>query len=226
MPNLGDYLGQLMSEMAMARMQADLETIRLAELYAAHPLLRTFPVPHIRLSEVDLDVPVVIGALPRAAAAPSPRGGATVPALRKAFDEVLEAFLSSERVKLTAAQRERIQAGLDRLTADWRDPAETAIGVNKIADDFTSVAVNVIERAGKEPGLSPFEERLRASVRRAFLQARPNPPRIPVFVATAEVREAGPGESITRLRIKLTEQGMEWTSIEQGGIRNERLVPE
>ena len=32
MPYLGDYLGQLMAEIAIARMHADLETVRLAEM--------------------------------------------------------------------------------------------------------------------------------------------------------------------------------------------------
>ncbi len=62
MPNLGDYLGQLLSELSIARMQADLETVRLAELYAMHPLLRTMPVPHMRLPDVDLEIPVLIKA--------------------------------------------------------------------------------------------------------------------------------------------------------------------
>ncbi len=53
MPNLGDYLGQLLSEITLARMHADLESIRIAELYAAHPLLRTFPFQHSGIRSLE-----------------------------------------------------------------------------------------------------------------------------------------------------------------------------
>ena len=86
MPYLGDYLGQLLSEIAIARMQADLETVRLAELYAAHPLLRTLPVPHLRLPEVALEIPVLIEASEEPRAGESARGGATLADMRLRFD--------------------------------------------------------------------------------------------------------------------------------------------
>ena len=90
MPYLGDFLGQLMSEIALARMQSDLETVRLAELYAEHPLLRTLPVPHLRLPNVDLEVPVLIQASEPPRADESPRGGVKVSELRRRFDAVLD----------------------------------------------------------------------------------------------------------------------------------------
>ncbi|MEJ2127120.1 MAG: hypothetical protein P8X84_06440 [Candidatus Bathyarchaeota archaeon] len=49
MPNLGDYLGNLISEVTLARMQADIEAVRIAELYSSHPLLKNMPIPHFRL---------------------------------------------------------------------------------------------------------------------------------------------------------------------------------
>lgn len=58
--SLSDYLGHLLSSVSKARMQADLETIRLAEIYKKHPLLQHFPVPRVRLPKVELNVPVVM----------------------------------------------------------------------------------------------------------------------------------------------------------------------
>ena len=77
MPYLGDYLGHLISEVTMARMQADVEAVRIAELYASHPLLRTMPVPRFRLPEVQVDIPVVINELE-----PSNEGGSGTPSIR------------------------------------------------------------------------------------------------------------------------------------------------
>ena len=75
MPLLGDYLGQLLSEITIARMHADLETVRLAELYATHPLLKNFPVPHVRLPDVELELPVLIKTSEEAHPGQPPRGG-------------------------------------------------------------------------------------------------------------------------------------------------------
>ena len=63
MPYLGDYVGHLLSEITIARVQADLEAVRMAELYANHPLLKHLPVPHFRLPTMTLDVPVVVSGM-------------------------------------------------------------------------------------------------------------------------------------------------------------------
>lgn len=89
MPYLGDYLGQLMAEIAIARMHADLETVRLAEIYAAHPLLRTMSVPRLRLPEVDLELPVLIEQVEETRAGGPARGGVTLGEIRRKFDDVL-----------------------------------------------------------------------------------------------------------------------------------------
>ena len=82
MPYLGDFLGHLLSEITMARVQADLEAVRVAELYAGHPLLKTLPVPHFRLPTLTLDVPVAVKSIDEVQPGASPRGGVALPRLR------------------------------------------------------------------------------------------------------------------------------------------------
>ena len=60
MPYLGDYLGHLLSEITNARVQADLESVRVADLYASHPLLKHMAVPRFRLPTITIDAPVVM----------------------------------------------------------------------------------------------------------------------------------------------------------------------
>src|SRR5437868_1648504 len=100
MPYLGDYIGHLLSEITIARMHADLESVRVAELYASHPLLRNMPVPHFRLPDVDLDIPVVVSKVEEAREGESSRGGSSVVDMRKAFDQVLKIRLASSGVEL------------------------------------------------------------------------------------------------------------------------------
>src|SRR5688572_19693895 len=107
MSNLGDYLGQLMSEIAMARMQADLETVRLAELYASHPLLKHLPVPHVRLPDVDVDLPVLIKQAQPPREGESARGGISRTELRAKFRSLLDRELARAGVQLPAGARKR-----------------------------------------------------------------------------------------------------------------------
>src|SRR4051812_7222602 len=99
MPYLGDYIGHLLSEITMARVQADLEAVRLAEMYASHPLLRHMPVPHFRLPTMTLDVPVAIKGMEEAKIRESPRGDVPLPVMRERFAAVLTSHM--ERAGIT-----------------------------------------------------------------------------------------------------------------------------
>ena len=232
MPHLGDYLGQLLSEITIARLRADLETVRLAELYAAHPLLRTMPVPHVRLPEVDVEVPVVIQASEDPRPGESPRGGASLAAMSRKFDELLALHLSRAGLELSPPDRARLRAALDQRLAPGGVPSEVSVDVHRVADDLTSTALRVIgELRPTTPTVAPVispsaAAELKEAARLEFLKLRTPPPRLTVLVTSAELREAGNAENLTRLRLKISEHGVEWTTVEFEGIRRDRLIPE
>jgi hypothetical protein len=235
MPYLGDYLGQILSEISIARMHADLETVRIAELYAAHPLLRTMPVPHMRLPDVDLEIPVLIKTSEEPRAGESARGSVSLVELSKKFDEVFAAHLSKVGISLSKTVRNKLRKALDERLTLHGLPSETSVDVNRIADDLSSTALRVVgelapttwDRDIPETVPSPkLAVDLENVVRLAFLNLRPSPPRLFVLVTTAEIQEAGNSENITRLRLKVSEHGVEWTTIETEGGRRDRLIPE
>lgn len=232
MSTLGDYLGQIMSEVAMARMQADLETIRIAELYASHPLLSRMPVPHIRLPDVDLDIPLLIKEAEPPRPGESPRGGASRSELRAKFEEVLRSHLARSSVDLTPGVARQLDDALDARERAPAPPMELAVGVSRLADDFTAAAVGVLKealRAGLEGDLGRRgidESALRDDARVAFLQLRSAPPRLNVIVSSAAIREGASSDNVARIRLKLTDQGVEWATVESNGVRRDLLVPE
>ena len=232
MPYLGDYLGQLLSEISIARMQADLETVRLAELYAAHSLLRTMPVPHMRLPDVELEIPVLIKASEEPRAGESARGGATLADMGRKFDEVLAAYISKAGVAPSAADRKKLRAALDERLSLHGLPTDVSVDVHRVADDLTSTALRAIAEfrptsVTAEPAIPPpLAAELKDTIRLEFLKLRTPPPRLTVLVTSAEIREAATAENLTRLRLKVSEEGLEWTTIESEGIRRDRLVPE
>jgi hypothetical protein len=232
MPNLGDYIGQLLSEITIARMHADLEAVRVAELYAGHPLLRNMPVPHFRLPDVQIDVPVVIKQMDEPPPEETPRGAPSLAELRTAFDKVLSKWLVKERIRIKPEHEKKYKLMLDEKVATITQPVEVAIDVKRIADELSGTIFHALAEAGgpletrKPLQLKMLEEKLEAAVRIEFFKLRKPPPRLQALVTTMEIREAGPSESITRLHLKITEEAVEWTTIESDSRKENRLVPE
>lgn len=227
MTNLGDYLGQLMSEVVMARVQADLETVRVAELYASHPLLRHMAIPRVRLPEIEMEVPVVIAGSDDPREGESPRGGPTAKDARKQFDKLLQKHLSTNRVRLSADHRKALTSALDEAMDKPDIPVEVAVDTYRFADRLTKAAIGSLsDTIGKEKA-SAVSKGLDEDARLTLLALRSPPPRISALVETAQVREAGPAESVTRLRLTIREDSMELTTIEsEDGTQTTRLVPE
>ncbi|MBF0107967.1 MAG: hypothetical protein HQL76_02155 [Magnetococcales bacterium] len=232
MPNLGDYIGQLLSEITIARMQADLEAVRVAELYASHPYLRHMPVPHFRMPNIEMDLPVVIKAMEEPASGAYPRGAPTPAEMRKAFDAVLAAELEKENIRMTPRLKERLKSVLDERGGGLLRPTEIAVDVSDLADELTkAVTRKMTESEWREAGLAPekvkaLEKRMMTLARNEFIKLRKPPERLKALVTTAEIREAGPSEVMTRFRLKITEEAFEWTTIESEGEKKNRLIPE
>lgn len=232
MSYLGDYLGQLLSEITIARMHADLESIRVAELYSSHPLLRTMPIPHFRLPDVELEVPVVIKQMAPLREGGPARGGIDVKTLRKSFDGVLTLQLRKAGIQMSAEQTKSLQASIERALGDQELPLEISVDSNRIADYLADAVFKTLSaKAAPDDSerlaqIQKLASELRTAARTAFLKSRLPPPRLTALVTTQDIREAGAAENITRLRLKITEESVEWTTVESGGQTQDRLVPE
>lgn len=227
MTKLGDYLGQLMSEVVIARVQADLESVRVAELYASHPLLRHMAIPRVRLPEIEMEVPVVIAGGDALRDGESPRGGTNAKEARKQFDKVLQKNLTANRVRLSAADRKLLTSALNKAMAKPDIPVEVAVDTNRFADRLTAAAVASLSETIGEEKTSAVAKELQDDARLTMLALRSSPPRIDALVETGQVKEAGPADTVTRLRLTIREDAMELTTIESDdGKQTSRLVPE
>lgn len=232
MTYLGDYIGQLLSEITMARMHSDLEAIRIAELYAGHPLLRHMPVPHFRLPDVQIDVPVVIKELDEPTSGEPPHGAPTLDKLGKTFDEVLTKWLVKKGIKLRPQDKKKLESVLEEKMVDITQPLGVAVDVKRVGDELSRAVLRVLIESGEffkteDPAqVKKLEEELKKIVWIEFLKLFKSPPRLHVLVTTKEIREAGPSETITKFQLKICEEAFEWTTIESDGIERDRLVPE
>ena len=232
MPYLGDYLGHLLSEITIARVQADLEAVRVAELYASHPLLKHMPVPHFRLPTMTLDVPVIVKAMEEAKPGESPRGDVALPALRERFGELLDLHLERAKIKLSDTEKANLDEALNQTMSSRAKPPYVSVSATLIADELVSTTIKTLSdskrsRSAVETSkLEKLSDELKTAARQEFLGLREAPPRLLVQVTTAELREAGGKDLLAQLHLSISEEAFEWAVIESQGTSNSRLVPE
>lgn len=229
MPYLGDYIGYLLSEITIARMHADLEAVRIAELYSDHPLLRSMPIPHFRLPDVEMDIPVVVKQMEEQPDDELPKGAPALTDMRNVFDTVVRKILVEDDIRLRPDDKKKLKIILDRKTIDLYQPREVAIDTNRVADELSKTASEFLTETDGliDPSCQPeLEERLKKGARTEFHKLRKPTPRLHVLVTTSEIREAGPSENLLRLKLRITEEAFEWTTIESEGKRRDKLVIE
>ena len=228
MPKLSDYLGQVVSSIATARMQSDMESIRLADHYASHPLLKHFSVPRFRVMNVKLDMPVAIHDIDDFVGGRHGTQRAHVAMDSQPVLNTLDAELDGAGIMLDAPARERIEKAV-------RAQAATVQRVNVLSTSTTHLVDAVSNTVRKELAAAPdlterdreaFLARFTDTARSRMLTLHPDPKDINVIVNNADLRDIGPPELMTRIQVTLTEEGMEWKQIESGGEALSRLRPE
>ena len=63
MIELSRFLGELVSSISNARVQSDIQSVKIAEEYAKNNLLQHFSVPRMRVDKVELNIPVAVDKL-------------------------------------------------------------------------------------------------------------------------------------------------------------------
>jgi hypothetical protein len=224
MSNLGDYLGQILSEITIARVQADLQAVRLADLYATHPLLKTFPVPRFRLPKVTIDVPVAISEVQVPPKSGAVSAGLDIKKAQKAFDTAFKDQLKHGGLKLSADVQQRLFTAIGQRFEQLRAGGSFSPSAIHVADSVSKVIQESLSREKLDAQVQDrFVANVRETARAALVKLLPTPPRIRVITNTAQLRELSPTEFLTRLQFDISEQGIEWRGEDGDG---KRLVPE
>jgi hypothetical protein len=232
MPNLGDYFGHLLSELTIARIQSDLEASRVADLYASNPLLKHFPVPRFRLPAVTLDVPVVIQEIEEPEDGKAPRGDIDFANIHKTFKRVFEYNLKKASIKLEETLDKNIERGISQTISKTKKIPYISVTIKKVVDDLVSTTLKVLKENKEEideTKLKRFEmlsNTFRDELIAECIMLRQPPPRLKALVTTSELKEAGPPELLAKFHLSVSEEAVEWTTIESDGKTSDRLVPE
>jgi hypothetical protein len=206
---------------------ADEHAARIAEQYQREPLLRGMSIPRLRLPEVVIDLPVVVEGydpgIPERAAKPERATQAVEGVLREHAEELA---LSDEQ---RAAMLREVGADIERAQAELeREPP-----VSK-REALSRVALGAMRRVAAEQGDPRLSEHvtrlaptLRDRVAAVAVEAPGRPPTLRVAVATDEVKTRASNLNVTRVRIRLREEGLEWSDVVTAeGEKTSRLTPE
>ena len=233
MVNLGDYLGHLLSEVTKARVQADMETLRIAELYASDPLLKHFPVPRMRLPNLELNVPVIISETPddddKSTSVIDSK--TIITETKKITEKELSEILN---VKLNRTDVATLNRALSNKTRTIDNLLKTRATKETIAEEMADEIIKTLEKTNSFKRGDINEEKvgiLRTNIKNklhvALINLEKEPARIKVIPQTSKIKEIGNIENVVTLKLSVVEDSVEWSVIDKGDDKTKKiLVPE
>ncbi|MFX1476745.1 MAG: hypothetical protein ACFFCI_01310 [Promethearchaeota archaeon] len=234
MPYLGDFIGHLISEITIARAQSDLESIRIAEFYANHPILKYLPIPHFRLPDVSIEVPVAISHMEEAIKDEEPRGKLRIEEIDENLTKTVQSQISKLGLELRDEQQHEILEKVKQISSELTKIKQFPINLSFIADKITQAATDYLYEIDKEKykpdseDIQNITKELKTNLRVELLKHMEAPPRLDALITSTQLREIKPADILVRLNLKISEDNFEWTIIEAGekGKTEDRLVPE
>jgi hypothetical protein len=217
MPKLGEVIGALLADAAQARVQADLEAVKIAEAYSRHELLKHLPVPRFRLPEITVDLPVLVSAVEGLDS-----GGARIfgePTSAEITKAVREGSRGSNirlpREELTNASAAAVQRAKELFAASAR-----LLGPARFAHELTDVVVASVKAALGDDAdpeqLKALDTAMQSSLRDLLATKLVPSPDVQVLATAGEIKAHADIGSVVRIRLTITEDAYEVVTRDDG----------
>jgi hypothetical protein len=207
MAELSDFLGHILEEITRARVSADAEAVRTAKRYASDPdgLLRYFPVPRVRLPNVEITAPMIVSIVPEGH-------------VEKTDPDLLSRTIAADLFKMLTRRKIKITT-TEIIKIIKADPSLSKGYVSQSSADILSVQVgNQIKTpASKAKGSEEIHAEVVALIRQQIaltLQTLPlSPVGIGIDARTSVVKEfsqpAGQGANVLYVKMSISEDALE-----------------
>lgn len=231
MPKLNEYLGSIVSSITNARVMSDIQSVKIAEEYAKHPLLKNFAVPRMRIGEVELTIPVALETLEEKIET------SYEPIDNKKFNSlVYKELVNSIGVSKLP---DEISHNLVSEIAKKTQKLEQDIRITKNLDPLKPYVSSVLKSLAVQPDsikilrqkkidlekvksdiTNVLSKEIKVTSEKKILE------NLNVIAEADKLRERKP-ENLLYIKMKISEDGMEWHKIEtsKGKIEN-KLLPE
>lgn len=239
MTDLSDFLGGLVSGISHARLNSDIESVKIAEIYAQDPLLQNLSVPRMRIDTVELSIPVAMEGIKEKKEVVYEISD-TSKLLEISYAVLLKSLSTGS---LPAQLSNELKKFLEESTRVMVDRTRTNPAEEPLLNYTTTVALFVtrlsdtIFKQLKRKPLSADEqfnlqkdivEKLRSALKEqvSISYREKKADSLNVIVEAARLREIKP-ENIIMIKMKVSEQGLEWIKMENSkGEVISKLTPE
>lgn len=228
MPKLGDFIGAFLADAVQARVRADLESLKIAEIYSQHDLLKHFPVPRFRLPDITVDFPVVVSSLEE----PPGMGGGRLfeKPPRTDITRIVRRALLESGLRMTYKARGKVYASADKRSAQLLLGGTPHLSSRKVSAEMAAAVANTVrsqlpESGGEPDKLARFETTVKDSIRALMLTRLTQSPRIEVAVASGSIKEHDDSGNLPRIRLTISEDALEVVD-RNGDDRDFILTPE
>ena len=245
MATLNEYLGGLFGSISEARVMADVQSAQVAEQYAKHDLLKHFSIPRLRISDIELNIPIAIqGLSERRGLQLSPIGNAE---FKRALARELPRYIGYTTLPPVAEQRllsaldRRIPALVEEIAAQGGVPEPMYRFAEGIVKDLYEIReegiLQQVEFAEKSLQESiavkalPYDEAIKRCQQLGIglvggVVEKPEIEHLTVVAESEQLRNQRP-EDIIRIRMRVSEDGMEWQTLQRDdGTIERKLVSE
>lgn len=239
MAKLGAFLGGILSSISDARVNSDIQSVKIADEYAKNDLLKHFAVPRMRFDKVEVNVPVAISELiEKSQKVYEPIDNKSFSS--KAYQQILKSLLVSSLPN-------DVSKTLKTTIAEHIHLTEAKIRVNQIEnvlEDFSqNIALKIVDLADVifkdserkklnrdellqlqntiDKGLQEsLKDEIKFNSENKVLES------LEVIVESHKLRDIKP-ENIIMIKMTVTEQAMEWVNMENiNGDVVTKLMPE
>jgi len=227
MPDLGILLGALISSVTHARRIADEESAAIAEYYKDNPLLSGMSIPRVRVPEVSIEVPMLIEAQVEGEADQIAENSV----IKKAVSNELNDSLSREGISITKKDAGSFEKDFVRRLKNVSVPGVNRLpreAVIRAAEEAYSKTVRDKIVRDADPAVADrIVSDLRKKANNSALKKAGRSPQLGVSMLTTEVKEKSSQANVTRLKLTLKEEGLEWSVGEnEDGTISRKLTPE
>lgn len=227
MPTLGEVIGAFLSDVAQARVRADLEAVRLAQAYSADPIMKHLSIPRVRLPEVVIDLPVMVADISQ----PPDRatGRALEPPTATEISKAVRSALTKSGLRLPRADSARVIAvAVERAKTLFAEGNRGLLSPTRAAAQVTEAVVEAVQATAKgaaaAPGLGGLPEAASLALT-DLLIGKSISLSVDVLVGADQLKERSDGGgNIVRLRLTVTEDAYE--IIERDDGQGFLLTPE
>lgn len=234
MPKLNDYIGSLVSSITNARVMSDIQTVKVAEQYAQHDLLKHFSIPRLRIDDIEMTIPIALEEITHK------KDNLYQPINNAKFNSIVyKQVVSSLGLKALSSSASRVTRNeiakqtqtLENNIKTFRDTAYLKRYIEDIKQILTIlerdklISIEKINRKKINDNLTANLEKILNKEINVSDQKN-NIEDLNVIVEANKLREQKP-ENIIYIKLKISEDGMEWNRAEnQDGKIESKLLPE